>query len=90
MERCPGQRLYAARSLPRISSSSSLEQPGSSGRSRSSSSLGDSQSSVGVGDPVTGQSKVRGRPASKARLDGEGGRDKVGAEQEREEGIEGE
>ena len=89
--RCPGHRLYAARSFPRINSSSSLEQPGSSGRNLSSSSLGESQSNVGGGDePVTGQSKVRGRPASNARVKGVSVRDRVGGEQEREVSMESE
>ena len=39
-------------------------------------------------EPVIGQSKVRGRPASNARVEGGWMRDKIGGEQEREVSME--
>ena len=41
-------------------------------------------------EPVIGQSKVRGRPASNARVEGGWMRDNEGGEQDREVNMEGE
>ena len=41
-------------------------------------------------ESVNGQSKVRGRPASNARVEGDGSKDRVGGEQESEASMEGE